>query len=148
MVQAGSPFSSGMVRQSSPFSLGIAALPTILIIGGIIMEIAITSGVLALLNASNSLNVRSAAEALYAARSGANDGLIKVVRDKNFNSAGYVVSINTMTATVIVTKDQPAQGQTKIVSTSDVLSRRKVYQVIVSVDSVSGETNLISSGEI
>src|SRR3990172_8277585 len=75
-------------------SRGVWTLPTMLLLGGIIIEIAIASAFLTYYFNVTNLAARLSAEALAAARAGADDAIIKVVRDRTFAPADpYVVEV-------------------------------------------------------
>lgn len=67
---------------------GVATLPTVLIISGIVMEIAIAGTIIATLLSNAAFSDRLSAEALAMARAGAQDGIMKVVRYKNCTTSG------------------------------------------------------------
>ena len=100
------------------------------------------------LGSSNSLSLRAGNDALMVARGGANDAMIKVLRNKDFSSGGYAVTMDSKTATVTVTRDQPAVGQTTIVSTATIIGRQKTIKLIVDIDPTSGQVGIVSLGEI
>ena len=61
---------------------GIAALPTILLLGGIIVEISIVGAFISYLFSQSSFGIRSSEEALSLAQSGIQDAMIKIIRNK------------------------------------------------------------------
>ena len=127
---------------------GIAALPIVLVVGGIITSIAIVLAVVAISGSSNSLNLRAGNDALFVARAGANDEVLRVVNNKDFSSSGYTMPLDSKTAQVTVTRSQPVAGETTIVSTATVLGRQRTVKLIVSIDSLSGEVSTVSLDEI
>lgn len=126
---------------------GIAALPSVLIMGGIIMQLAIVGLLLAYLFTSSSYGARLAAEALNAARAGAQDAITQVIRDKTFSSVGYTVTTNGRDATVVVTRDSPTTGQDTITATATALTRQKKVKVILGVNSTTGQVDILSFTE-
>lgn len=68
---------------------GAATLPVVLIISAIIMEVAITSVLVAGVFGSATFNSRIASESLSAAEAGANDGMLKVIRYCPIKSVYY-----------------------------------------------------------
>lgn len=130
---------------------GIAVLPVMLLIGAIIVEIAIVGGILAFYASTSNLAIRTSQEALFTARSGVEDALIKVVRDKDFipSSNPYPLSINsgvaTTTASISITS--PAAQRT-IIATSTVFRRTKTVRAVVNVDSSTGKVDVVSFEEI
>ncbi len=67
---------------------GVATLPTVLMISGIVMEIAIAGAIIATLLSNAAFSDRLSAEGLSMARAGAQDAIIKVVRHKNCDTVG------------------------------------------------------------
>lgn len=127
---------------------GIAALPSVLIIGGIIVQIAVVGAFLSYLFASAGYGTRLASEALNAARAGAQDAMMRVARDKTFSSDGYTVTTNGRDATVVVTRDSPVAGQDTILSTATALTRQKKIEIILEVDATTGQLEVLSFGEV
>lgn len=132
---------------------GVAVLPVMILIGAIIIEIAIVGGILAFYGSTSNLSIRSSQEALFTARSGIEDALIRLVRDKGCCSTPYDVDVNsgvaTNTAKVSVSLlDSPLTGQRTIVSTSTVSRRVKTVQAVVSIDSVTGKVDVVSFNEV
>ena len=122
---------------------GIAALPTLLMAGGIItaISISLTASIYLYINSTSGANL--SLKALSAAKSGAYDGLMKIVRDKSLVSASYSFSVGNQSAAVVICRDSaPCGGQDKfkITATGSALTRRKRIEAIVSVDPI---TNLI-----
>jgi hypothetical protein len=122
---------------------GVAALPTLLLIGGIItiISISLTTSVYLYINSAQGSNL--SLRALSTAKSGAYDGIMKVTRDKNFNDS-YVLSVGIYSATVDVFKDDPVAGKSRIDSVGGALTRRKKMQAIVTVDPITGLVKLES----
>lgn len=130
---------------------GIAVLPVMLLIGSIIIEIAIVGGILAFFASTSNLAIRASQEALFTARAGVEDALIKIVRDKDFipSANPYTLSINsgaaTTTATISITS--PATQRT-IIATSTVIHRTKTIKAKVNVDSTTGKVTIVLFEEI
>ncbi|TSC96263.1 MAG: hypothetical protein Athens071426_608 [Parcubacteria group bacterium Athens0714_26] len=130
--------------------IGIAALPTILILGSIIIDVVIvmTLGMNLLVNSG--YGVRLSNEALAAAKAGAQDGMLRVSRDKNFNS-NYQLTVGSRTVDVVVCKDLPecgGVGKYKISSTATALTKKKKIEVILVVDPITGVVQLQSLKEV
>lgn len=131
---------------------GVAALPMILLISAIIIEIAVISVVLATTLNNTRFSDRLGTEALSAARAGAHDAMIRVVRFKDCPSdpnpecpAMYSLNVGSRSADVTIST---GAGLVTIISTGKALSREKRVQVILGVDSVTGEVSLQSFKEI
>jgi len=126
---------------------GVATLPTMLLLGAIIIEIAIAMAFLTYYFNTIIYGSRLAAEALEVARAGADEAVLRVIRDKNYSSVTpftFTVSQNPLrTANVQVCKDilcdsSLANGKTEILSTSAVLNRLARIRVILNVDATTG----------
>lgn len=132
---------------------GIAVLPVMLLIGSIIIEIAIVGGILAFFSSTSNLAIRASQEALFTARAGVEDALIKIVRDKNYPAGSFTISVNsgvatTTASTSISVIDIPLTGQRTIIATSTVFRRTKTVRAVVNVDSVTGKITIVSFEEI
>ena len=131
---------------------GAAALPTMLVISSVIMEIAIAGAFLAFVFVRSGLAARINAEAVTVARAGVQDALLRLVRDKSASSAGYSLSVGSYSTTVIITNPSDCTsgvaGKVCITSESTVLTRRKKFQAITAADSTTGEVRVISLSEV
>lgn len=128
---------------------GVAALPTMLLIGGIVIEIAIAGAFLAFVFISSNLSAKLNATAVAVARAGVQDAMLRIVRDKGYSNAlGYTLTVGSYSAAVTVTAGSPIAGEDTIISTATVLTRQKSFQAVVSVDSTTGEVRLVSFTEI
>ncbi len=130
---------------------GIAALPTLLLVGGIItgISIALTASVYLYINSTSGANL--SLKALSVAKSGVYDGLMKVVRDKSLISANYTLNIGNQTATITICRDSAecgGSGKFKIDSIGTAFTRRKKMEAIVAVDPDTGITKLESMKEV
>ena len=136
---------------------GAATLPVVLIVSAIIMEIAITSVIVSSIFGGATLNNRLASEALSTAQAGASDGIIRVLRYCPIGSiAGticaspYEVVVENRTADVII-KDDPGppsgSGNKIIISSSTILNRVKRVEVKLSIDQITGKTDIRSFKE-
>lgn len=129
--------------------LGAAALPVVLVIGSVVLELTVVSSFVAYTLSQSGFGERASTEALFVARSGAMDGIRKVVRNKDFSDAdSYSLTVGNKTASVTVTKDSPTTGQTRVVSTGTAWLRQKKIQADLTVNAATGEVNLISFQEI
>ena len=126
---------------------GIGALPVMLLLGAIVIEIAVVGAATATLRNNTLLSTRAGAVAFFTARGGIQDGMLQITRNKNFSSSGYTATINANVATIVVTKDQPVAGESTITASSSVFGRIKKVQAVVNVDSL-GQINTVSFGEI
>ncbi len=128
---------------------GVAALPTILLVGGItmIISISLTTSVYLYINSIQGANL--GLRALAVAKSGAYDGLMKVVRDKSLVGQEYIFSINGQSATVVICGEACAGvGKFKITSVGSALTRRKKIEAVASVNPITGLVKLESMMEV
>ena len=132
---------------------GIAALPTLLVVGGIItaISISLTASIYFYINSTSGANL--SLKALSAAKSGAYDGLMRVVRDKSIASVPYEynLSVGNQSAAVVICRDSEdcgGSGKLKITSVGSAFTRRKQIEAIVSVDSITSLTKLESMLEV
>ncbi|MBI4993724.1 hypothetical protein HZC33_02075 [Candidatus Wolfebacteria bacterium] len=136
---------------------GVVALPMILLMGGIIVEIAIAGAFIAFYMSQSGFGVKLSDEALAAAKSGIQDAIIKIIRDKSFSvSSGYNLTIGSRSATIIVCRDSYTTsvacdtanvGKDEIISTGSATLKRRKLKAIVNVNSVTGEVKIESIEE-
>ncbi|MCL5017376.1 MAG: hypothetical protein M1155_01795 [Patescibacteria group bacterium] len=126
---------------------GVAALPTMLLIGSIITGIAmaLTASVFLYVNSTHGVNL--SLQALSVAKSGVYDGIMKVARDKTIVSASYFLPVGKYNAQVTICQGgtqgcDTTAGNFLISSIGSILTVNKKMQAIVSVDNVSGEVKL------
>lgn len=122
----------------------VAALPLILFIGGIIVEIGAAGLILAYFLTQSGFGVKLSAEALAAAQAGVEDATIKVVRDKNFAGGVTTIKVGARTAEVSVVKDSPSVGKYKITSVGSALNKRRKLEAVLNVDGLTGEVKMES----
>lgn len=132
---------------------GQAALPTILLVGGIIIEIAIAGILIAFILSNSGWGERLSAQALAAAKAGAEDALLKITVDKNFSAPapdGYSFLVDNRVVKVIVIKDPAGypSGVHQIISLGKALGRQRKLETILVVDSDTGKVDLKSTREI
>jgi len=129
---------------------GIAALPAVLIIGGFVTEIVIVATVGSFLLVNSEYNIRLSSDALFAARSGINDAVLKIARDRSFTSASYGLPLTNSSVDISVCKDAPCTdvGKSKITSTGTVQNRSRRLEAVVVVDNYTGNVRLESLKEV
>lgn len=128
--------------------LGVAFLPLVLVIGGILVSVAVATAVLTFSNINSNQSTRAASEALFVAKAGASDGIMRVVYNKNYSSSCYSIPVGSRTAYVVVTKDQPATGNTQVYSKAIISNRTRTFYSLLGVDATTGVVNLISTQEV
>ncbi|MFH1246260.1 MAG: hypothetical protein V1489_00605 [Candidatus Liptonbacteria bacterium] len=124
---------------------GQVALSTVILIGGIAIIIGVGLVYLVSSFLNSSFGYQSAERALAAASSGTNDAMLRLVRNKDFQSSGYSIAVGSYSATVAVSQDNPVPGEATIVSQSVVSNYKRKVKTVVSVDQVTGEISILSS---
>ncbi len=125
-----------------------AALPAMLFIGGIIVEIGIAGVFISYYLSQSGFGVKISAEALAAAEAGVQDALIKIIRNKDFTSAGYDLAVGNRSANIVVCKDTCAgTGKHKITSIGSAVAKRRKIEAVVNVNSTTGEVKIESIQE-
>ncbi|MFA5083810.1 MAG: hypothetical protein WC475_00280 [Candidatus Paceibacterota bacterium] len=130
---------------------GQAALPAVLLICGIITEIAIAGTLIAFILSSSGWGERLSSQALTAAKAGVEDAFLRITINKDFSDAdGYTFSVGGRTVQVIVNKDPIGYptGTDQIISLGTALSRQRKLEAIIVVDSATGQVSLKSTEEI
>lgn len=121
-------------------------LSMVIIISTIIFLVTTTGVLISTIQSGSAYNERLASEALFAARAGAQDAIIKIVRDKNYPVPdSYSIGISAgRTADVEITA---ATGGFDIISIGTAGGRRTAIRVELGVDAVTGEVTVNSFKE-
>lgn len=137
----------------------MTALPTILLIGGIIIEIAITGVFIIYFLGQSSFGVKLSAEALSASRTGVYDAILKIVREKNFSTGAtpYTIAIDNNSVQVWVCRnsktavsycDTAASDKYEITSLGKARDKNRRLRAFLNVNNVNGEVRVESISEI
>jgi len=130
-------------------SKGQTALPTIILISGLIVEFAVAAVFINYFFSTSSLGEKLASRALAAAKAGIEDATIKLARDKEFLPSAYNLSIDNDTATVSLSRQIDAYNNYLI--TIDAIgtagSRQRKLEAIIVVNRLTGQLNLQSLSE-
>ncbi len=136
-----------LALKSSKAVNGIAALPTMLLLGGIIVEISIVGAFISYLFSQSSFGIRLSEEALSLAQSGIQDALIKIIRNRSTITSGgtYTLIIeNNKKVDIIICKDSKTassncdtsnNGKDEITSLGSVLTKKRKLRAIVNINS-------------
>jgi hypothetical protein len=124
-------------RQNTRYKLhGVAALITVLSLGGLIMTISMGMALISFWANQNIKSIRDSNKAFYAAQSGIQDTLIKLERNKDFPSGSFNLSLyNTNDVSVSLTN---SSGQATVNATSTVGIVNKKLQAVINVDTTTG----------
>lgn len=123
---------------------GVAVLPTILLIGGLVVEIGIAGLFMSYFLNSSGFGVKISEEALSAAKSGVDDAMIKIIRNKGdaILPYPYTLNIGNNSAQVWVLKDSPLVGKYEISSLGSAGLKRRKLEVVVNIDNDDGEVKV------
>jgi hypothetical protein len=124
---------------------GVSALPTILMMSGILIEVAVVSVVIANIVSNTRFSERLAAEAYGVARSGAQDTVLKVVREKGCPASLPELNIGSNYADVTCVENGEI---VTIDSIGTAFTRKKKVEVVLAIDSITGEVSLQSFKEV
>jgi hypothetical protein len=129
---------------------GVASLPAIILFGGLMVELSLAGAFLIYYLNNSIYGTRLSQAALVAAQAGIEDGILKVVLDKdcpNINCpASYTITTDSGNADVEICKDTcSGAGTTQITSTGRSLTRK---HKIVAVLSVNDTTGLVSRDSV
>ncbi len=128
---------------------GQIALPFVLLISGIIIEIVIAGAFVAYFASGSSYSVRLQARAWAVAMSGVNDALMKIAKNKEFAPAEvqYTFALDTDGAVITVSRTNDATGQYyiyTIISLGSAGSRQKELSATALVHQITGALQLQS----
>jgi hypothetical protein len=127
---------------------GVAALPAVLIAGAIVMEIAIAGALLAVLEANSGLGAKAGDQAFVLAQAAAQDGIMRVVMNKDQGFICYSLPIGSQSVLVEIQKDVPVAGETSIWTKATVSARTRRANAILAVDTSTGKVNVLSIQEV
>lgn len=130
---------------------GQVALPFILLVSGIIIEIVIAGSLITYFSSGSGYGYRLSSRAYAAAYSGLNDALIKVARDKDFGILNpvYEISIGEDKAIISFTSSSTDMLYNySIISTGKAGTRESKLRALVEVGKVDGLVTLQSIEEV
>lgn len=144
-------------KNTSPIK-GVAALPVILLISAIIIELIIASAFIAFSFSTGSYGTQLAAESLFGARAGADDAMYRVIKNTYASSYNFSVTIGprTVTSEIVIEKDPADLGvcsvswgcRFRIRSRGRSFIRERRVELILSVDPATREIRKESFKEI
>ncbi len=124
---------------------GQIALTTVFLIGSFIIIMALTLAFLSVSIVVSGRSVQSANQALFVASAGAEDAILKIVRD-NTLSGSFALNVGGKIATVNISVI--TDGRVVITSSSTVNSSQKTVQAIISIVSSTGQVSVVSMQQI
>lgn len=147
------------------FKKGIVALPLMLLISGIVLEMTIAATLVVFYMLQGSAGTRNAADALMAARSGVSDATVQMARNMNFDGT-YVLTLGAQRTAQITVCNQGRKttscadsggceytnpsdaGKAEVTAMGTVRGRNRCVRAVYAIDGGTGEVRLESSGEI
>ncbi|RMD67145.1 hypothetical protein D6833_00570 [Candidatus Parcubacteria bacterium] len=122
---------------------GQGALAFTFLVGGIALVVAVTLAFLAASFATTSFGFQAANRAFSAAQSGAEDGILHLVRDSQFSHSGYTVTIDGVDVQVVVEND--GNGHATSTATATVGFYKRKVVITAAVDRDSGTVSIITT---
>lgn len=127
-------------------------MPTVIFLGGIVIEIAIAMAFVLNLFTTTNYSARVSGEAYLAAISGIEDGIIRVVRNKECPngtgcSSSYDLPVGLRTASVTIC-DTCISGKTRVEALGSAGPARRKLRAVLTVNDVTGEVDIDSLSEI
>lgn len=141
---------------------GAAALSTILLVGAIVIETALAALIASYLVSQQGLGLKRSQEASFAARSGLQEGLIRLVRDKDFSPSPnpYTLLVSSTTVSILVCKElevdfSPEEcsastipGKYQVGATAQVVNKKSRIKATLLVSSSTGLVQVESIEEV
>jgi Flp pilus assembly protein TadG len=133
---------------------GVATLPMVLLVGGLLVEIGIVGAFMAYFLAQSGFGEKLSEEALTAARSGIQDAEMKIVRNPTDAAAEYDLSVGNYSTHVIICNssktvcDTVSAGKYEITSLGSALTKRRKIRAIIDINQSAGEAQIESEKEI
>lgn len=134
-------------KKSQLYSTAQIALPFVLLISGIIIEIAIAGALVAYFSSSTSLGDRLALRATSVANSGIQDAIFKISQNKELGDTTYTMTIGSDSTEITITRatDSAANAYVyTITSLATASSRQKKFQAIMVINVTTGKIDLRS----
>lgn len=134
-------------------SKGQIALPFVLLVGGIIVEIVIAGSIVSFFVNASSLGERLSIRALSIANTGVYDAVQKISTNKEFGAGGKTYTINIEGEEVTVTISRTVDNTNDVYnytieSSATVRSRQRKMEAKLVVDQETGQVNLRSVEEV
>lgn len=145
---------------------GVASLVMVLVLGGLVVELALSAILLVTLLNDENFGIQLSARALAAAQSGISEGLLRIVRDKNFTvetplpadfdvGSAVIKTLRICKDTVGNSADGPcggagatsAIGRYEILSVGLAFTRKRQLVAVAAVDDVTGLVTVVSLDE-
>lgn len=126
-------------------SKGAAALSSVILISGVVVEIALVSLLISYLSSQEGLGVRMSYAASLSARSGINDAILKIIWDKNLGAQSYTLPVGNFSADVVITDNS---DRYQIDSTGTAVNKKSKMRAVVIYSGENGFIGVESIKEI
>lgn len=145
-----------MIFQNKNFSIisrrGVAALPLVMMIGGLISGIIIALLVSNFLLNQSEVGFRASSAAFLAAQSGYQDAFMRIIRDKEYTGT-YTITFDNSSVDVTVCTDAPDPtcvgfNKSRITVLGQSQNRNRKFEAILDVSQETGEATLESFAEV
>ncbi|HEY4497007.1 MAG TPA: hypothetical protein VI432_02565 [Candidatus Paceibacterota bacterium] len=135
---------------------GVVTIPLILVISGVVMEVAIVGVIVATILGNTAFNERLHIESLSASRAGAEDAIVKIIRHGCSPRVTGCPSDDSLNPDVIAVGDREADvwmvdhgsGAITVYSVGKALTRRAKTEVELVIDGISGRVDTQSFKEV
>lgn len=133
---------------------GQTALSLVFVIGGIIVLFSATLAFLALSFLNSTYGFQASNRAAALAEAGVNDAMLRLLRDKGFESAGYCLPYHaglpcpSEHAQVTAAQHSPAQNQVTVTAQASVSRYGRKYEAVFSVNPTSSLVRLVSQEQV
>jgi len=124
------------------------ALPAVLLIGGIIIELGIAGAFIAYLLSSTVFTEKLSNRALAAAKAGIDEAFLRIAENKDYTCTDSSISTGLAQVTISIEENPSGYpvGTRKIISVGKAFNRERKLQAIVSVSPL-GKVNLVKLEE-
>ncbi|PIU99250.1 hypothetical protein COS59_00725 [Candidatus Wolfebacteria bacterium CG03_land_8_20_14_0_80_36_15] len=140
------------MRRDLKQNKGAAFLPVVLLISGLVTVIVAAIVLTSTLASTGSARTKWSAEALAISQAGIDDGIIKIIRNKNCPDASclssFTLSAGNGTTSVTIAKDTPSNGKHTVTSLAKVRVAQKKLQAIVNTNAITGQVEIESIQEV
>lgn len=140
------------MRHARKNQSGFASLPVVLLLGGLIIEAAITGAFVLYYVNSGVYATKLAQQASLVARAGIDDAILRIIMNPECGGTAvascpgtaepYTLSINGSTASVLILKDTPANGQTEITAVGSAGGKQHRIVAVVTTSSTMPLTTI------
>jgi len=140
------------MRRDLKQNKGVAFLPVVLLISGLVTVIVTAIVLTSIFANTGGARTKWSIEALAIAQAGIDDGIIKIIRNKNCPdvscSAFFTLPAGNGTASVTIAKDTPSNGKHTVTSLGKVRVAQKKLQAIVNTNAITGQVEIESIQEV